>query len=530
MRKITSNYSDYQTPDISDLKYLIKFGAEKYGEKIAFRYIKKNKEITKTYKEFKDDVEALATYFISEGYNTTHFAMFGETSYELILVYFAVINSGNIIVPIDKDAPAEDMRYLFNFSDASVVVHTDMYTDEANSIGCKTCINTKDIDVLLEKGKALIASGNDSYKKLIIDKDALAIIVYTSGSTGKPKGVMISHNCLCVGISTTLKTLSLPDSHFLMLPLNHILAFGAGVVLPMFIGAEIFINSGIKNLVKEINIAKPKCLLCVPVILESFYNTIQEKVKSSDKEKIIDILLKISATSLKTGIDIRRKLFQSIINNLGGNLEIVMVGGAKLSEKIISQFNAFGIDVLPGYGLTEVTGVAMMNTKCSVPESAGLITPDTDVRIVNGEIQIKGNALFLGYYKNPEATEAAFDGEWFKTGDIGEIRNNYLYITGRIKNLIVLPNGENVSPEELEAKISGDIPDINEIVIFEKNGAIVTEIFPKSCDEKVTSDIENRIYEFNKNLPVYKQIREVIFRDTEFPKTSSKKIKRTQGK
>ena len=523
-------YSYFDVPEIKDLKELVDYCGEKFADKIAFSWLDKKQKKSKTYKEFREDVEALATYFISEGCNRTHFAMIGETRYELILMYYAVINSGNIIVPIDKEAAVDDMRYLFESSDASVVIHTDAYSEEAEAIGCKKLINTKKLDELLEKGRSLISSGDDSYKKLLIDKDELAIIVYTSGSTGSPKGVMISHHALCVGIYATLKTVSVPDTHFLMLPLNHILAFGAGVVLPMFIGAEIFINSGIKNLLKEINIAKPSCLLCVPIILETFYNIIQGKIKSTGKEKTFASLIKASEILLKFGIDIRRKLFKVVIDNLGGNLQVVMVGGAKISEKIISNFRTFGIDVLPGYGLTEVTGVAMMNTKCFMPESAGLITPYTEVRTVDGEIQIKSKALFLGYYKNPEATEAAFDGEWFKTGDIGEIRDNYLFITGRIKNLIILPNGENVSPEELEAKLSGEIPQINEIVVYEKNGVIVAEIFPQSCDEKSKREIENNIFVFNKNLPIYKQIRRVVFRDEEFSKTTSKKIKRTQGK
>lgn len=519
-------YPYYPVPDFKDFKEFIEYCGSTYSDKIAFRWLEKKTEKTKTYKEFKEDVEALATCFISKGYNRTHIAMIGETCYETILVYFAVINSDNVIVPIAKESTHEDLKYLYENSDSSVIVHTNSYSEEAETVGCDTLINTKDISVLLEEGRNLIADGNDDYSSVIIDKDALAILLYTSGTTGFPKGVMISQGGLIFDIAATLKNVSFPDSHFLMLPLHHILAFGAGVVLPMFDGSEIFICSSTKNLAKEMQYSKPKCIPCVPLILEAFHKKIQDSLKSSGKEKAIQKIIKLSNVLLKVGIDVRRKLFKKIIDALGGNLEMVLVGGAHVNEKLINDFTAFGVSVITGYGATELASAVTMRNRHFEPKCVGSVNPGIELRLVDGEIQLKGPALFLGYYKNEEATRDAFDGEWFKTGDLGEIKDGMVAIVGRIKNLIILPNGENVSPEELEAKLTENILNITEIIVKEMDGVIAAEIYSKNSDNGDREAIEKDIFEYNKNLPSYKQIGKVIFRDIEFKKTTSNKIKR----
>lgn len=521
-------YPYYYTPELSNLQNLIIYCAEKYGDKTAFCYLNKNVEVKKSYRTFFEDVTSLCNYFITNGYSRTHIAVLGENSYEWLVSFFAIANSNNVVVPLDKESDKTDICKIIDKSDSAVIIHSDDYTDEASINKDIALINMKNLPEIINEHKCSDLSFYDNIK---IDNNALCALFYTSGTTSEPKGVMLSHkNIICDTIATS-KSVRVADPSLLVLPLHHTYGFVAGVTIPMLIGSSVFINSSIRYLTRDINYAKPEYIAVVPLIAEVMYKKILDNVQKNGKEKLLRKLLTISDALCKAGIDLRRKIFSGVIDGFGGNLKILVIGGAAIDPEIVRNFSSFGIKALTGYGITECSPVvSTVRNEHYCPESVGTIHPGVDVRIVDGEIQVKGDTVFSGYYKNPEATEAAFDGEWFKTGDIGEIRNNYLYITGRIKNLIVLPNGENVSPEELEAKISGDIPDINEIVIFEKNGAIVAEIFPKSCDEKVTSDIENRIYEFNKNLPVYKQIREVIFRDTEFPKTSSKKIKRTQGK
>lgn len=527
--KVKNNSKAYpynNVPQISDFRELVKYCGREYADKTAFRWIENKVEKSKTYKEFAEDVEALGTYLISKGYNRTHIAMIGETSYETILVYFAVINSGNVIVPIAKESTPEDLKYLYENSDSSVIVHTNSYSKEAKEVGCTSLINTNNINELLNEGRKLLSLGSDDYKNIKIDKDALAILLYTSGTTGFPKGVMISHSGLIFDIIATLENVSFPDSHFLMLPLHHVLAFGAGVVLPMFDGSEIFICSSMRNLVKELQYAKPKCIPCVPLILEAFYKKIEDNLKSSGKEKTIQTLTKITNALLVIGIDLRRKLFKKIIDALGGNLEMVLVGGAHVNEKLITDFTNFGVSVITGYGATELASAVTMRNKHFNPQCVGSVNPGIELRLVDGEIQLKSPALFLGYYKNEKATKEVFDGEWFKTGDLGEEKDGLIAIVGRIKNLIILPNGENVSPEELESKLMDNISNITEIIVKEMNGVIGAEIYSENSDNEIKRTIENKVFEYNKNLPSYKQIGLVVFRDTTFEKTTSNKIKR----
>ncbi len=277
----------------------------------------------------------------------------------------------------------------------------------------------------------------------------------------------------------------------------------------------------------DIKYSKPKYIACVPLVAETFYKRVQENLKSTGKDVLINKLLVVSNALYKCGIDVRRKLFKKIIDAFGGNLEILVIGGAPINENCVIGFHDFGVNVLCGYGITECSPiVSTMRNKHYEPKSVGVVHPGVEVRIKDGEVQVKGNIVFSGYYKNEEATKDAFDGEWFKTGDLGAYENDMLYINGRIKNLIILPNGKNVSPEELEQKFADNISEINEIVVSEKDGMITAEIYSADADESKKKEIEKKVFEFNKSLPTFKQIGQVVFRDTEFPKTTTKKIKR----
>lgn len=524
-------YRYYDTPEVNNLQEMVSYCAETYKEKTAFFYLEKNKEIKISYHNFFEDVSALCYYFIKCGYNRTHIALLGENSYEWMVSFFAIVNSNNVVVPLDKDLNEADITKIIRKSDATVLIYSDDYTDEASVNKDVTLINMKSFAEITSEYKTAKCADLSFYNGVEVDNEAMCALFYTSGTTSDPKGVMLSHKNIVSDTIATSKSVRVADPSLLTLPLHHTYGFVASVTIPMLIGSSIFINSSTRHLLRDINYAKPEYMAVVPLIAEVMYKKIWESAEEKGKENLLNLLMKISDALYKIGIDLRRKLFSSVIDGFGGNLKILVIGGAAIDPAYVKGFNSFGIKALVGYGITECSPVvSTVRNEHYCPESVGTVHPGVTVRIQNGEIQVKGDTVFLGYYKNPEATEAAFDGEWFKTGDIGEIRDNYLFITGRIKNLIILPNGENVSPEELEAKISGEVPGINEIVVYEKNGSIVAEIFPKICDDKAKREIENSIFEFNKNLPVYKQIKDVIFRDLEFPKTSSKKIKRTQGK
>lgn len=520
-------YPLYTVPEFINLKDFVDYCGKEFADKTAFHYLKKKTEIIKSYKTFKEDVEALGTYFIAKGYNRTHIAVIGENSYEWIVTYFATVNSNNVTVPLDKEASVDDLKYLVEKSDTALIVHSDDYLEEVEAAGCDNLINMKDLGKIIDEGKALIANGDDSYSKVEIDENALCTLVYTSGTTSEPKGVMLSHLNIIFDTVATSKSVLIPDSALVMLPIHHTYGFVASLTIPMLVGSSIFINSSMRNLMSDINYAKPKYIACVPMVAEAFYKKVQENLKSTGKDGLIKKLVSISNVLCKCGIDVRRKLFKKIIDAFGGNLEILVIGGAPVNENCVIGFHDFGVNVLCGYGITECSPiVSTMRNEHYEPKSMGVVHPGVDVRIKDGEVQVKGNIVFSGYYKNEEATKDAFDGEWFKTGDLGAYENDMLYINGRIKNLIILPNGKNVSPEELEQKIADYISDINEIVVSEKDGMIAAEIYCAEADETKKKEVEKKVFEYNKSLPTYKQIGKIIFRDTEFPKTTTKKIKR----
>lgn len=520
-------YPLYSVPEFVNLKDFVDYCGTEFADRTAFRYLKKDTEIAKSYKTFKEDVEALGTYFISKGCNRTHIAVIGENSYEWIVTYFAVVNSNNVIVPLDKEASVDDLKYLVEKSDTSIIVHSNDYSEEAEATGCSQLINMKNLDAVICEGKTLIANGNDSYKNLSIDENEMCTLVFTSGTTSEPKGVMLSHLNIIFDTVTTSKSVLIPDSALVMLPIHHTYGFVASLTIPMLVGSSIFINSSMRNLMRDINYAKPKYIACVPLVAESFYKKVQENLKSTGKDKLIKKLVNVSNGLYKCGIDVRRKFFKKIIDAFGGNLEILVIGGAPINENCVTGFHDYGVNVLCGYGITECSPiVSTVRNKHYEPKSVGVVHQGVEVRIKDGEVQVKGNIVFSGYYKNEDATREAFDGEWFKTGDLGALENDMLYINGRIKNLIILPNGKNVSPEELEQKLMDCISEINEVIVYEKDGLITAEIYCAGADEAEKKETEKKIFEYSKELPAYKQIGNVVFRDNEFPKTTTKKIKR----
>ncbi len=519
-------YPYYDVPEITDLRHLLDYCAENYKNKTAFRYLENNIEVSITYNSLRDDIVALTTYFIKQGYNREHIGIIGENSYEWIISYFGIVNSNNIVVPFDKETPTPDLKKLREKSDTNVLIYSETYYDEAIATGCPNLICMNELREIINNEKKSDVHYRDTYYHLTINNRDTCAIVYTSGTTSEPKGVMLSHYNLAFDTVCTSRNLLFPDSTVLVLPLHHTFGLVASVTMPMIKGASIFINNSMKTLLRDIVYAKPKFISCVPLVVETFYKIIQEKIKKSGQEEMQQ-LLDVSQNLREKGFDVRRILFKDIIDILGGNLELLPVGGAPLSQKYISFFDKIGIKIATGYGISECSPVVTtLRNEHYDPLSVGSVHPGIEVRIVDNEIQVKGPIVFSGYYKNEDETRKVFDGEWFKTGDLGKFENNMLYITGRIKNLIILDNGKNVSAEELEIKLLENIPEITEVVVRENNKMIVAEIFVKDANIKTKKLVESKVFEFNKTLPSFKHIGNVIFRDDEFPKTPTKKIKR----
>lgn len=523
-------YPYYKVAEPNDLKELISFCAKEYGDKTAFWYKKKSEEIKVSFRQLQKDIDAFGTYLYSKGYANTHIAVIGENSYEWIVSYFAIVNGGNVAVPIDKEATAEDVKFQLDKSDTTLLIHSNTYKDIADFCGIES-INMKAFPTMLEDGKKLLENGNNSFIDTVIDKEKLCAIVFTSGTTAEPKGVMLNHRNLAKDMIISSKNLFVPEGTVALLPLYHTFGFMACVLCQMLKGYPVYINTSLKRAFDDIKHAQPKHVSVVPMLLVAIYDRIWSNVRNQGKENLFKRMIKISNALLKVGIDIRRVAFKQVFEAFGGNLEMLITGGSAIDEKYIKGFRDIGIKVTNGYGITECSPiVATMRNEHYAPTSVGAIHPELEGRIVDGEVQIKGPTVFMGYYKNEEATAEAFDGEWFKTGDLGSIdEDGLLYITGRKKNLIILSNGKNVVPEELESLIMNNVPSVKEVLVYGEKDSITAEIFFDEEMDNAESVIKNEIDVLNKKLPSYKQIASVKFRDTEFPKTTTKKIKRNYG-
>lgn len=521
-------YPYYLVAEPTDLKDLLSFCAKEYDSKTAFCYKASGEEIKVSFKQLYDDVSAFCLHLYSKGCKNAHIALMGENSYEWIVAYFAIVCSGNVVVPIDKELTLAEVKLQLEKSDTDIFIHSDRYKDIAGCCGVE-CINMQLFSDLIEKGKCILKKNDNKFMDSVIDNEKLCAIVFTSGTTAEPKGVMLNHKNLVKDLIISSKNLWLPGETVAILPFFHTYGFMASVLCPMLKGYSVYINTNIKRVFGDIKYAKPKYIAVVPMILVAIYDKIWTNVRNQGKEKLFAALIKISNFLLNFGIDIRKIVFKEVIEAFGGNLEMIISGGAQTDAKYVEFFKSIGIKVTNGYGITECSPiVTTMRNKHYAPSSVGTVNPEIELRIVDDEIQVKGPVVFMGYFKDNKATEEAFDKEWFRTGDLGYIKDNFLYITGRKKNLIILSNGKNVVPEELESLIR-NIREVKEVLVSGKNNVITAEILPDTEVKNVECIIKEKIDKLNANLPLYKQISSVEFRNTEFLKTTTKKIKRNYG-
>lgn len=534
--KKNNHYPYYEMPEIRDFRHFVDFMKENYAEKTAFVYEKDKTDIEVSYKKFTADIDSLATYFAEEGLQDEKIALYGENSYEWIVSYFATICSGNIIVPIDKEISGTEVANLVNDCEAKYLIYSDAKEkaikearDEMRTIDKFVMIS--ELNEMFEKGSGLIAEGKTEALTLQQDIKKMCALIYTSGTTGNPKGVMLCQENLLFDMVNSCRNLLEPKNTVVVLPLNHTFGMMAGVLCQVYAGHKTYINNNLRNVLRDIKTLKPRHISVVPLFAETFYKGIWKNAKASGKDKILKVMLKVSNGLRKVGIDLRRTLFKSVIDGFGGNLEMLIVGGAPLDLKVAKCFNDLGITVIGGYGITECSPIISTDRNNDYKfGSAGITIPGVETKIDNpdekgeGEILVKGPIVMLGYYNKPEATAEVFDGDWFRTGDYGRIdEEGFIFITGRKKNIIITPNGKNVYPEEIEAVIQ-KVEGVNEVMVFEDEKLICAEIYTELTDEK--DRIKAQVQALNKELPSYKQIQKVIFRDTEFEKTTTKKIKR----
>lgn len=496
---------------------LVDANASDKPEQAAFRYQRDGEIVDVSYAQFKRDIEVFAAYLRKQGYCRAKIAVLGENSYEWILTYFAVVLSNNIIVPIDKELSDEDISQLLPFAGVECLVHSVTYSDTAQKLAKNDKVKT----ILSMNTLPDILAGGDT-ARLQIDETEMCAIIFTSGTTGKPKGVMLSQKALMTDAVGACQNVFIEGPSMLTLPLHHTFAFTAGVLAMLVYNVPIYISRSLRTFTADMKRFRPQNMFLVPLYVETMYKTIWKIAKEQGKERLLKRMVFISNFLRRIGIDVRRKLFKSILDNFGGNLTLLVSGGAAIRQEYIDGMADIGILVLNGYGITECAPVVAVNrNRYFRPDSIGLALPCNKVNVVDGEICVRGENVMLGYYKDEASTEQVMTDGWFHTGDLGYIdEDEFIYITGRKKNLIILNNGENVSPEELETRLL-EIPNVLEAVVSAQEGVITAEIYAEQ-----TEGIQENIMALNKSLPPYKHIQRVKFRDCEFEKTTTKKIKR----
>lgn len=529
------NYPLYSNILAPTLKDLVTFCTEKYGAKAAFRFEERKKDVVVNYIQFKSAVDDLGTYLYNRGYRKAHIAVYGENSYEWILTHFAVTCGKNVIVPIDKDLDAEHIAELLRDSECSAIFYSDRYSDIAEhlqKLGPQIALfNMKNIPEMLAEGSQLIRDGIRGYLDTAVEKDDLASIVYTSGTTGKSKGVMLTHfnfsSCAhgaCCNILNTGPVL-------LILPLHHTFGLVASVFSVMYYGNPVCINKSLKRLLGDFQKYQPQMMFVVPMVLETLYKMIWNTARKQGKDRALQVSVKASNLLLKCGIDLRKKLFKTVLSSFGGRLDTIVSGGALLDEKYVQAFHSFGITVLNGYGITECSPVVAVNrNKFSVPGSVGIPLCCNEVKIAeDGEILVRGSNVMMGYYHNSNENEKVFVDDWFRTGDLGKLdKYGALHITGRIKNLIILSNGENIPAEIIEQQVY-TISYVKEVAAYGQNGVIVAEVFLDADIPDAKERIHDDIKAINRQFPLVRNIGKIVIRNTEFPKTTTQKIKRNFG-
>jgi len=514
--KTNNDYPLYNVPEISNLKELVAYVADAYSDQPAFIYQREKQTISVSYSRFKYDIDMLGLAFLENGLHGAKIALLGENSYEWVVTYLAVVNSGNVIVPIDKELTAVEIRSLIDHSGSDAIVYSDSYADIAAGLledgaAIRHYFNMQQIPALVDLGSRLVDDREASVSGEDIDENALAALMYTSGTMGDPKGVMLSHRNLACNAVADCKNVLFPDSSLLVLPLHHSAGF-MGVLGMLIYGSAITINSSLKNLVSDFGECMPGIVVLVPQIIETLYRQTRALATS---------------TTAKNPIAAARLVF-------GEKLSVILSGGAHLEGSLVEGYLDFGITVLNGYGLTECAALISINRNHDfLPASVGRVVPCCEVMISHpdeaghGEICVRGDNVMLGYYKDEEATRQAFDGEWLKTGDLGYLdADGFLFVTGRKKNLIILSNGKNVSAEELETAIQRALPYVLEVVVFGVDDSIVAEVYLDPNVSDAPTRLPADMIKLNRSLASFKNIDRTVVRETEFPKTTTKKIRR----
>lgn len=544
---------------VKSIKEMLDLAVKEAGNKNAFEYKNGDKIVKITYKQYVDDINSLGTALASLNMHNKHVAIIGENSYKWLTVYLCMLQSTGVFVPVDRELTCLDVINVLKHSDSEVLFFSKKYAQYIPEIK-KAIPNIKyyigldvkkdednilSYDLLKESGKKLLDKKSTIYTDLKDDENNLKLLVYTSGTTGNPKGVMLTEHNLISVVYYGLQIADIGEKCLSVLPYHHTYEAVAGILVGLHKHSTICINDSLKNVLKNLQLYKPDYIYLVPAFTEVFYKSIWNNAQKTGKDKALKKMIPLSNALRKTGIDLRKKFFKSIHEAFGGNLKQIVCGGAPIRPEIGKFFNDIGITLLNGYGITECSPLVSVNrANFNDSSTVGVILPCCEVKIENktadgdGEIYVKGDIVMKGYYKEPEKTAKVLKDGWFNTEDYGRINEKgQLIINGRKKNLIVLDNGKNIYPEEIENYIMG-IPYVKEVLVkASKNAAgqetaLIAEVFldkekiEEMHIENIKETLKKDVQDSVRELPVYKHISDVKIRKNEFEKTTTSKIKR----
>ena len=555
------NYPYNEVSFVRDFKHMLEESQTVCEGRPAFKYKKGTDVVDVSYEQFFKETKALGTAITEMGCGNKHVAMIGPNSYKYVTIFLTMLNTDTgVFVPIDRELPFEEIMYIINDSDAEMFFFADFYAenvkahrDEMPKVKYFVNIEAKEdadgilsYDKLMEKGMALLDEGFTGYTDMTPVLENLKMIVYTSGTTGRAKGVMLSLSNMVNMVCYGLQVADVYERCLSVLPYHHTYELVCNLLVSLKKGATICINESIRTVAPNLKLYKPKYVMLVPLYVESFYKKIWANLEDSGKAGLVKKMIKVSNGLLKVGIDVRKKLLGQLHEVFGGELDKIVCGGAPMREEVGNFFTSIGVAVLNGYGITECSPLVSVNRDYFFNfSSVGNKLACLELKIENpnedgeGEICVKGPTVMMGYYNRPDLTAEVMVDGWFHTGDYGKVdpKDDRLYITGRKKNIIVLKNGKNIYPEEIEDYLMA-APEIGEVIVTsvkDEEGSEVSlaaEIYPDQNfaegknEEEIYKAVKAAVEAVNDKIPSYKKVTKVIIRKTEFEKTTSRKIKR----
>lgn len=541
------------------------FMLEKFDHKEPFTEI--------SYASFRKDVIGLGTGLTKIlGLKDKRVVIIGENTYHWYVSYMSMLCGVGIAVPVDKELPANEIENVINRSKATAVIYSTKKKDVIKKVQDKlpqvkyfiqmnsdSKLEGREIgfNTIVQQGKELVQKGDNSFEKIQIDPEEFKVLIFTSGTTSNSKGVMICNKNLAENINAVSPYVRIheTDRFFSVLPLHHTYESSIGFLLPMASGCSIAVCQGLKHIVPDLKETNPTALLAVPLLIESLYKKINQTIEKSGKTALVNSMIHVTNALKNVGIDIKKKVFAEIYANLGGRIRIIVSAAAPIDAKVGKWLQDLGIVFLQGYGLTETAPIAALTPEYDTRVgSAGKAVICAELKIDNpnekgeGEVLIKSETLMLGYYEDKEATDEVIEvdeegNRWFHSGDVGYLdEDGFLYITGRIKNVIVTQNGKNIYPEEIELML-GEVKEIKECMVYgkevegQKELIITVKVIPNMeeieevhgknlSDEEIYNIIWEKIKEVNHKLTSYKAIKKLEIKKDEFAKTTTMKIKR----